>query len=69
MHACTVIMAGNLGWYNYSARVSLTDTIGNTEVGWLGNVPYGWKILRFSWVADDTKIIHVEGGINTRENV
>ncbi len=22
----------------------------------------------FSWVADDTKIIHVEGGINTREN-
>ncbi len=25
-------------------------------------------ISRFSWVADDTKIIHVEGGINTREN-
>ncbi len=24
-------------------------------------------ISRFSWVADDTKIIHVEGGINTRE--
>ncbi len=23
----------------------------------------------FSWVADDTKIIHVEGGINTREIV
>ncbi len=22
---------------------------------------------RFSWVADDTKIIHVEGGINTRK--
>ncbi len=26
-------------------------------------------ISRFSWVADDTKIIHVEGGINTRENL
>ena len=26
-------------------------------------------ISRFSWVADDTKIIHVEGGINTREIV
>ena len=25
-------------------------------------------ISRFSWVADDTKIIHMEGGINTREN-
>ncbi len=25
-------------------------------------------ITRFSWVADDMKIIHVEGGINTREN-
>ena len=24
-------------------------------------------ILRFSWVADDTKIIHVEGEITTRE--
>ncbi len=24
-------------------------------------------ISRFSWVADATKIIHVEGGINTRE--
>ncbi len=24
-------------------------------------------ISRFSWVADDTKIIHVEGRINTRE--
>ncbi len=24
-------------------------------------------ISRFSLVADDTKIIHVEGGINTRE--
>ncbi len=24
-------------------------------------------ISRFSWVADDTKIIHVKGGINTRE--
>ncbi len=24
-------------------------------------------ILRFSWVADDTKIIHMEGGITTRE--
>ncbi len=24
-------------------------------------------ISRFAWVADDTKIIHVEGGINTRE--
>ncbi len=24
-------------------------------------------ISRFSWVADDTKIIHVEGEINTRE--
>ncbi len=24
-------------------------------------------ISRFSWVADDMKIIHVEGGINTRE--
>ncbi len=24
-------------------------------------------ISRFSWVADDTKIIHVEGGITTRE--
>ncbi len=24
-------------------------------------------ISRFSWVADDTKIIHVEGGLNTRE--
>ncbi len=24
-------------------------------------------ISRFSWVADDTKIIHVEGGINTRK--
>ncbi len=24
-------------------------------------------ISRFSWVADDTKVIHVEGGINTRE--
>ncbi len=28
----------------------------------------GGLISRFSWVADDTKIIHVEGGINTREN-
>ncbi len=26
-------------------------------------------ISRFSWVADDTKIIHMEGGINTRENL
>ncbi len=24
-------------------------------------------ISRFSWVGDDTKIIHVEGGITTRE--
>ncbi len=24
-------------------------------------------ISHFSWVADDTKIIHVEGGITTRE--
>ncbi len=24
-------------------------------------------ISRFSWVADDMKINHVEGGINTRE--
>ncbi len=24
-------------------------------------------ISRFSWVTDDTKIIHVEGGINTHE--
>ncbi len=27
----------------------------------------GFLISCFSWVADDTKIIHVEGGINTRE--
>ncbi len=27
----------------------------------------GVLISRFSWVADDTKIIHVEGGINTCE--
>ncbi len=27
----------------------------------------GGLISRFSWVADDTKIIHVEGGITTRE--
>ncbi len=26
-----------------------------------------FNFSRFSWVADDTKIIHVEGGIITRE--
>ncbi len=35
-----------------------TVRVGNFEV---------FLILRFSWVADEMKMIHVEGGINTRE--
>ncbi len=37
---------------------STTVRVANFEV---------FLISRFSWVADDTKIIHMEGGINTRE--
>ncbi len=42
----------------YGYGVCSTVRVENFEV---------FLISRFSWVADDTKIIHVEGGINTRE--
>ncbi len=39
-------------WYLYTVRVEIFEV---------------FLISRFSWVAHHTKIIHVEGGINTRE--
>ncbi len=47
-----IIVIIKFSLYNYTVRVEHFEVV---------------LISRFSWVADDTKIIHVEGGINTRE--
>ncbi len=54
---CTIHNHVNILWNLLTIHIA-TVLVENFEV---------FLISRFSWVADDTKIIHVEGGINTRE--